>query len=243
MKNIKEIWRDVPGYKGYYEVSNQGRVRSLDRTIINSLGRKYFYKGRFFEDSLDVHGYKQLCLSRDGKARGFKVSQLVAMTFLKHTPNGHTLVVDHIDGDRTNDNVDNLRIVTHRNNLSSCFRKDRNTLTSDFVGVCQVKDKWQAQIQLKNKVTYLGSFDNELYAAKAYQKALAKLENGTFNPEDYKPKFLSKYKGISFQKTSQKYICQPYINGRQIYLGIHSTEEEAHQAILLHEAIQPIEKI
>lgn len=225
-----EVWRDVPGYEGYYQVSNTGIVRSLDRTVLSKNGHERFYKGRFFEGS-DVNGYKQIILSRDSKQELFYTHQLVAMVFLDHKPNGHTLVVDHIDGDRTNNNVDNLRIVTNRENSSICFKKNRDSFTSEYVGVRQDKDKWRAQIRFNNKVIHLGYFDIELKASKAYQSALGKIKDGTFNPEDYKPKYVSKYKGVSFNKSNQKWLSRLTINGKRTYLGSFATEEEAYQAI------------
>ena len=241
-QNKQEIWREIIGYEGYYEASNLGRMRSLDRWVIFKDGRKRFHKGRIIEGTDNGLGYKQVTLSRDNKAQTFYVHQLIAVTFLNHIPNGNTLVVDHIDGDSTNDNVDNLRIVTQRQNVSTCFRKDRNTFTSDFAGVYYHKqnNKWIAKIQLKNNITHLGSFENEIDASDAYQKALAKINDGTFDPENYKPKFSSNFKGITFHKASRKWMARPTINGKQVYLGRFENELEAHQAILEFEAIQPI---
>ena len=242
MKQNREIWVDVPEYKDYYQVSNQGRVRSLDRTVIDSMGRKRFYKGKIIGGSDNGAGYKTLALSRDGKQEKFLIHQVVAMTFLNHTPDGHQLVVDHISGVKADNRVENLRIVSHRDNNSTCYRKDRNSLSSEFVGIYRFRNKWRAQIQLKNKKIYLGLFNNEEDASDTYQKALGELENGTFKIEDYRASFTSNFKGITFHKTSRKWLCQPTINGKQVYLGLFSTEEEAHQMILLFESAQLIEK-
>lgn len=227
-----EVWMDVPGYEEYYEVSNQGRIRSLDRTVLTKNGQERFYKGQIFEGS-DVKGYKIVCISRDGKQERFYIHQLVAMTFLNHTPNGNTLVIDHVDGDKLNNRVDNLQIVTHRQNLSSCHRKDRNTLTSEYIGVSYNKatQKWEAGIKFKGKKIGLGYFNNEIDAAKAYQKALSKVNDGTFNPDEFKPKWTSKLKGVSRHKQTNKWRATPTINGKQVYLGLFFTEEEAYQAI------------
>ena len=242
-QNKQEIWRDIIGYEGYYQVSNQGRVRSLDRWVIYKNGRKRFYKGRFFEGGY-TNGYRQVGLSREGKTEIFLIHQLVAMTFLNHTPNGHTLVVDHIDGIRTDNRIENLRIVTHRENISTCYRANEDSFTSDFVGVNYHKhaNKWLARIVFNKKNINLGLFNNEKDASNIYQKALGEINDGTFNPENYKAKFASKYKGVVFNKNRQDWLAQPYINGKQIYLGYHSTEEEAYQTVLLYESAQPIVK-
>lgn len=234
MKNSKqEIWRDIPGYEGYYQVSDEGRVRSLSRTMLTKNGVERFYKGRFFEDSLSMNGYKQVTLSREGKQETFLIHQLVAMVFLDHEPNGNNLVVDHIDGDKLNNRIENLQIVTHRDNLSTCYRTNEDSLTSSFAGVhfCKTSRKWRADIVFHNKQIYLGRFESELEASDIYQKSLGEINNNTFNPEYYKPSFTSKHKGVYFHKASQKWRAQPTINGKQIYLGYHSTEEGAYQAI------------
>ena len=241
MKNMKEIWRDIPDYEGYYQASNLGRVRSLDRWVIFKNGRKQFYKGRIFEGG-KVNGYRQVGLSRDGKTTIFLIHQLVAMAFLGHKPDGHQLVIDHINGIRSDNRVENLQIVTNRENSSTCYREDKDSLTSEYVGVCYSKqtDKWQAHIHSNYQIIYLGLFDSEINASNAYQKALAELENGTFNPENYRVKWTSKYKGVSYYKNTKKWVATQYINGNRIHLGYFATELEAHQAILEYQAIQPI---
>ena len=169
----REVWKDIPGYEGYYQASSLGRVRSLDRTVIYKNGREYFYKGRLIGGCV-LNGYRRVLLSKYGKRKTFKISQVVAMAFLGHTPNGHTLVIDHIDGDRSCDRLENLRIVTNRENVSTCFRSDRETLSSKYLGICfHNRDKnWQVQMTINGKKKYLGSFKTEKEAYEAQQKAL-----------------------------------------------------------------------
>ncbi len=177
----KEIWKDIPGYEGYYQASNLGRVRSLDRTVTFSNGYDRFYKGRIIKGNINEGGYRQTALGVNGIGRNFKFSQIIAMTFLGHEPNGHDLVVDHINGDKSDDRVENLRIVSHRANLSTCFRSDRETLSSKYLGICfhNRDKKWQAQITINGKQKYLGSFKTEIEAHNAYQKALKQKQDGS----------------------------------------------------------------
>lgn len=228
----KEIFKDIPGYEGYYQVSDRGRVKSLNRIVIDSRGVERFYKGRVIQGTINK-GYRQFNLRINNKSRIFTASQLVAKTFLGHSVNGNTLVVDHINGVKTDDRLSNLRIVSHRENNSTCFRKDRQTLSSKFTGVYWSKDisKWVSRIQYEDKLVYLGCYDNEIDASNAYQKALAKVKDNTFNPDEYKPKWSSKFKGIYFQKRSKKWTCQARINGKQKHIGYFNTELEAHQAL------------
>ena len=234
MNKIEEIWKDIPDYEGYYQVSDLGRVRSLDRTVLTTNGQERFYKGRIMNPNVSNKGYKQYSLSVNGVYRTFRVSQLVAMTFLGHKPNGLELVVDHINGDKSDDSVDNLRIVTQRANLSTCFRSDEESLSSEYVGVSwdNSKSKWKAQICHNGVSVGLGNYDTELEASKAYQLALSKIKDSSFNHNDYKPKFSSKYKGVSFHKPSNKWYAYITINGKNKHIGLFKTELEAHNAYL-----------
>lgn len=116
MVNIKEeIWRDIKGYEGYYKVSNLGRVKSLDRTIENKNRKKYKLKGSLRKISCSGIGYQNIGLSRDGAMKNFLVHRLVAVAFLSN-PNNFP-VVNHIDGDKTNNIACNLEWVSYSDNI------------------------------------------------------------------------------------------------------------------------------
>ena len=157
------------------------------------------------------------------------------MAFLGHKPNGHKLVIDHINGDKIDDTVGNLRIVTQRANASICFRSDRKELNYESVGVRRysITSKWRSDISYKGVQYRLGIFKDESKASKAYQAAFDKIERGTFNPIDYKPVFSSKYKGVYFHKLNNNWMAQITINGKLKYLGSFKTEIEAHNAYKL----------
>ena len=231
VENNKEIWKDVPGFEGYYQASNLGRVRSLDRTITDKNGVKRFYKGRLI-DGFTSDGYKNTTLRVNSKGKSFRFSQLVAMAFLNHKPNGMKLVVDHINGDRSDDRVENLRIVTFRENVTTCFRSNIDSLTSKYVGVYwSLRDSiWVADIRYNRLKISLGYFNNELDASNAYQSALSEIKQGTFNPENYKPKFSSSYKGVNFHNRDKKWVAQIQVNLKKKHLGYFTNEIEAAQA-------------
>ncbi|HHX59653.1 MAG TPA: hypothetical protein GX707_02770 [Epulopiscium sp.] len=227
-----EIWKDIPNYEGYYQASNIGRVRSLDRWITYSNGQERFYKGGIIKGNLNEDGYRRTTLKKNNIGRFLKFSQLVAMAFLGHEPNGHNLVVDHINGDRSDDRVGNLRIVTNRANITTCFRSDEDSFSSEYAGVNWNKNasKWLAQIYHNGVSTFLGFYDTELEASNAYQSALSKIKDGSFNTDDYKPDFASKHKGVSFHKATNKWQAYITINGKNKYIGLFKTEFEAHKA-------------
>ena len=155
-----EIWKEVKGYKDY-KVSNLGRVKSLKAG-----------KERIMNPAVDYNGYFNLSLYKNGKGKTRVIHQLVAESFLNHEPCGYDLVIDHINEVKTDNNVNNLRLVSARENCSK--RKG----SSKYVGVCWYKqtNKWKAQIKANGKIKSLGYFTHELEASKAYQSALSALK-------------------------------------------------------------------
>lgn len=113
---MEEIWKDIFNYEGFYQVSNLGRVRGLDRYVYNPSGKcKMKVKGRLLKLHIDTSGYKKITLKRDGFAKNKRVHRLVAETFLDN-PND-LKQVNHIDGDKLNNAVSNLEFCTAKDNF------------------------------------------------------------------------------------------------------------------------------
>ena len=226
-----EVWKNIPGYEGYYQASDSGRVRSLDRVIAYKSGASKLLEGNMLNPTMR-NGYKKVNLAMKGRKKAFEISQLVAMAFLGHEPDGHKLVVDHINGNKLDNRVENLRIVTNRANVSTCFRTDNGTFSSEYVGIYWNINslKWHSSIYYDGINIHLGLFDNEIDASNAYQKALSKIENGNFNPNDYKTKFSSKYKGVNLDKRVNKWMARITIKGSRKFLGYFNNEKEAYEA-------------
>lgn len=169
---MKEIFKNIPNYEGYYQVSNLGNVRTLNRYVKHWRGGKRLIKGKQCILTKQSKGYLVVDTCVLGIKKQQRVNQLVAMAFLNHIPCGHKLIVDHIDNNKLNNNLENLQIITSRENSS----KDTKG-KSIFIGVswCKVMNKWRAQIYINGKVKYLGSFLNEIEASITYQKALQQL--------------------------------------------------------------------
>lgn len=153
----KEIWKDVVDYEGLYEVSDLGRVKSL------KCNRK-----KILKPSINARGYLQVNLGKT-----INIHKLVAMAFLNHIPCGMTLVVDHINNNKLDNRVDNLQIISQKENTLKSFRKK----SSKYIGVCWDKKnyKWKSHITVNGKLKYLGRFINEFDASQAYQTALKTL--------------------------------------------------------------------
>ena len=158
----KEIWKDVIGYEGSYQVSNLGRVKSL------KCNRKKILKA-----SVNTVGYLRVNLYKNKKSINRTIHQLVAESFLGHIPSGYKLVVDHINNNKLDNRLDNLQITTNRENTY----KFQFNYSSKYKGVhwSKLLKKWITQIHINGKTKYLGSFINEFDASKAYQTALKTL--------------------------------------------------------------------
>ena len=210
-----EVFKDIPGYEGMYQVSNLGRVKSFKLN-----GEKILKQG------IGGNGYFLVNLCNEGKRKNVNVHQLVAITFLNHTPDGYKLVVDHIDNNPLNNRLENLQLVTARYNLS----KDRSG-SSKYTGVCWHKhdNKWKSQIKINDKMKKIYSFDSEEEASMYYQDALRSIEEGT-EVKVKKPEFSSKYKGVCWNKNSNKWLSRITVNGKSKSLGLFNCELTAAAA-------------
>ena len=115
-----EIWKDVAGYEGLYQVSNKGHVYSVGR--IDTLGRKQ--GGLMLTIRFNTHGYPIADLYKNGKLKTKSVHRLVAETFLPN-PNGLPQV-NHRDEDKDNNNVENLEWCDSKYNINYGTRSERS---------------------------------------------------------------------------------------------------------------------
>ena len=173
-----EIWKDIPGWEGYYQVSNMGRVKSLSR-ITHRLGTPVRLNDRILAIRINGRGYVTVILYKDGMKKSARTHSLVCLAFLGYNRVGNNFDINHIDGNPLNNKLSNLEIVTHRDNCSICFRKNKENITSKYVGVSWSKEKrkWVAQIGINGKQTPLGRYDTEEDASIAYQDALLLIKN------------------------------------------------------------------
>lgn len=117
-----ETWLPVAGYEGLYEVSDLGRVRSLDTRVRTYQGTRA-RKGRILNFKPRPDGYRTVSLSRDSKVADFLVHRLVAAAFLPN-PTG-TREINHVDFDRANNRASNLEWCSTRENRAHSKRAGR----------------------------------------------------------------------------------------------------------------------
>jgi hypothetical protein len=155
-----EVWKDIPNFKGIYQISNHGNVKS-----------KHFNNDKLLKLNNHGDGYLSVTLYNNGFKKVKLVHHLVAECFLNHIPNGLKIVIDHIDDDPKNNNVNNLQIVTQRYNVC----KTQGKYSSKYKGVFKSGENWKSQIVVNKKIIYLGTFKNEFDAHLAYVKKLIKI--------------------------------------------------------------------
>lgn len=113
--DMNEIWKPLTLYNGY-EVSNMGRVRSIDREYIDKKGIKQTFKGRILTPIKQKNGYLNVLISQGGKFYKVSVHRLVAMAFIPNIKNKPQ--VNHKDEDKTNNRADNLEWCTSKENIN-----------------------------------------------------------------------------------------------------------------------------
>ena len=112
---MEEIWKDIEGYEGLYEVSSYGRVRNL-------------VSGKFIKPSQKNDGYCRVCLYKNGGGKCINIHRLVAQAFI---PNPDNLPeINHLDEDKTNNRVDNLEFCNHKYNCNYGTLQQRRILTN-----------------------------------------------------------------------------------------------------------------
>lgn len=119
----REIWKDIPEYEGLYQISNYGRVKSLD-TIINCKGArnidKHLRHGRILKQSLNQKGYYYVNLSKNGKIKNVRIHRLVAKCFVDNPSN--LKLINHIDGNKENNYYINLEWCDYSHNIKEAYR-------------------------------------------------------------------------------------------------------------------------
>lgn len=145
---MKEIYKEYP-YDKRYKVSNLGNVKGVKGFVLKyEKSNSDYYRIKILKKNITIH-------------------QMVAQTFLGYKRNGtNNTVVDHINGNKLDNRLSNLRIISNRENLQ------KRGGTSKYVGVHKQRNKWLSNVTLNNVLYYLGSYNTEIEAYHAYLDAL-----------------------------------------------------------------------
>jgi len=154
-----ECWRNVSEYLNY-QVSNVGRVRNS-------------FTGKILKPQTCSNAYLQVALYKDRKMKFHLIHRLVAKEFIENPE--EKPYVDHINHDRTDNAITNLRWASKSQNAMNT--KKRSNASSKYKGVnFHSRDKiWRAYVQIDGKQQYLGHYDNEKQAAARYNEEAVNL--------------------------------------------------------------------
>ena len=123
--NISEVWKDIKGYEGLYQISNLGRVKSLERTVAAKSGSKRTVRERILKPRTDKDDYLLVNLYEgSGKRKTFKVHRLVCEAFHDNPKNNPE--VNHINEDKSDNSACNLEWVTAKENCNHGTRNARS---------------------------------------------------------------------------------------------------------------------
>ena len=223
---MEEIWKDIKGYESQYQVSNLGRVKSLDRILKYNNGAIYNKIGLILKQNKHKNGYYAVGLSSNNLIKTYKVHTLVAIAFLNHKPCGSKKVINHKDFNKSNNNVENLEIVSSREN-SIHYTK---TIRDFYTGVYPYRDKYVSYIHVENKNRFIGLFDTDIEASEQYNKCIKLLEQGKEIEVINNRNKTSKYKGVSWCKNNISWRAVCSVKGKYKNIGYFKNEYEAHLA-------------
>ena len=161
---MKEIWKDISGYEGLYQVSNLGRIKRIrNRTC------------KILKEQKKQSGYIGCTLSKNGIVKHYKVHRLVAEAFIPNTE--HKPQINHINGDKTDNNVNNLEWCTARENINHSFkaglskgRRDAENKLSKKIGQYSLNGdfikEWDSAMQIQREL----GFNNSAISACCLRK-------------------------------------------------------------------------
>ena len=133
---MTEIWKDVVGYEGLYEISDYGRVRThIDKTTFTTYHGRRRWKQRYLKNKMPNGRDVRVTLWKNGKAKDFLVHRLVGFAFLSLVDGKDC--INHIDGNPKNNNVENLEWCNHKENQNHAFE---NNLAHTNINVKLIND-------------------------------------------------------------------------------------------------------
>lgn len=181
--NIIIINRDglvkaIAGYRGLYRIYKDGKIESVERAVKNSNTSTFIKKSLYRKQVVSSHGYKVVTLAKNGKVKQFLVHRLVAEAFIPNPDNKPE--VNHIDGDKLNNKVENLEWVNHSENM----------LHAHTTGLIKATTKWKEGaihpssvevFRYSKEGKFIDSFGSALIASRATgldNSSISKAANG-----------------------------------------------------------------
>lgn len=210
-----EIWKDIKGYEGFYQVSNMGRVRSLDRIVVTKNSKTLNYKSELKKPSKDKDGYLIVVLYKDKERKTCRVHRLVAEHFIPN-PNNYPQV-NHKDETRDNNNVDNLEWCTAKYNNNYGGHNER---------LSESKKGWKPSEEQRRKHSESIKGENHPMYGKSRseetKRKLSETHKGKKHTDETKRKMSEQRKG-SKSHNKKAVIC---LETKEVFWGAKEVEEK-----------------
>lgn len=147
------LWKDIVGYEGMYMVSDDGQIMNVRKHILKPV---------------ILNGYNRINCHKDGILKSYLVHRLVAEAFIENPDNKE--FVDHINGNRQDNRVENLRWATAQENCRNCSLYSNNTTGFKGVHFKKSSGKYGAGIRIDGKRHHIGYYDTAEEASEAYRQ-------------------------------------------------------------------------
>ena len=175
----KEIWKDIVGYEGLYQVSNLSRIKSIYREIVRVDGKINVVRERILKEKNAGAGYRSVVLCRGANKKYLYIHRLVAISFLPNKNNKET--INHKDGVKTNNSTINLEWATRSENSKHAYNNNLNKPPHER-GFYNNKEK--NVVQYSTKLEHINSFRSVKEASEitgVYYSGVSRCCNGKLN--------------------------------------------------------------
>lgn len=193
-----EEWKDIEGYEGLYQISSEGRVKSLERFRKGKHNSLVFVNEKILKGVKDKDDYLKVILYKEGKVKTHKIHRLVASAFLPNPDN--LLEINHIDENKQNNCLDNLEFCDRSYNINFGSRTERMAKSHSkpvlqFTKEMEFVRKWESGTQVQRELGFYGTSITKCCKGKlksaygfvwGYEKDYERIQFKVFDIEMYK---------------------------------------------------------
>ena len=191
---MQEKWKDIIGFEGLYVVSNTGKVKALERLVLNNGGLQHKHE-RILKAHVDARGYCSVVLCKDGKTYPKSVHRLVAEAFISNLENKP--YVDHIDTNPSNNYVDNLRWATQKENAL-------NLLTRQHLSQAKMGHEYWGRPLTDEERKKISDANKGRVFTEEHKKKLSDAHKGKKLSEEHKKKVAQSKIGTKYSEESKQ---------------------------------------
>ena len=164
---MTEVWKDIKGYEGYYQISNLGRVKSLFRIVPHKLKGKKTIPEKILKQCISSPGYYATVLTKNSKGKSTRIHRLIAFHFIANPENKPE--INHKKTIKTDNRIENLEWVTRKENIAHAIRHglwENNLKSRAKLTIKEVKEIRKSKLTRKEIAT---KYNVSIYAIKDVQ--------------------------------------------------------------------------